>query len=195
MYLFFDTETTGLPKKWGAPATDVDNWPRIIQLAFILTDENGGVIEEYCELIKPDGWEIPNEKFWIDNGYSTEGNDANGRTIHSALRRFQEALKRSKLKIAHNVKFDNPIVEAEMIRAGVETALHKYKPGFCTMMNTTNIVGIKKSHAGGNKWPKLTELHEFLFEVGFDGAHDALEDVRATARCFFELQKRGAIKI
>jgi hypothetical protein len=28
MYLIFDTETTGLPKKWNAPITDIDNWPR-----------------------------------------------------------------------------------------------------------------------------------------------------------------------
>ena len=26
MYLIFDTETTGLPKKWNAPLTDSDNW-------------------------------------------------------------------------------------------------------------------------------------------------------------------------
>ena len=28
MYLFFDTETTGLPKRWNAPVTDLENWPR-----------------------------------------------------------------------------------------------------------------------------------------------------------------------
>lgn len=27
MYLFFDTETTGLPKRWNAPVTDLENWP------------------------------------------------------------------------------------------------------------------------------------------------------------------------
>jgi len=35
MYLFFDTETTGLPKKWKAPITDLDNWPRLVQLAYL----------------------------------------------------------------------------------------------------------------------------------------------------------------
>ncbi len=33
MYLFFDTETTGLPRNWHAPASDLANWPRLIQLA------------------------------------------------------------------------------------------------------------------------------------------------------------------
>lgn len=33
MYLFFDTETTGLPKNWKAPVSDLNNWPRLVQLA------------------------------------------------------------------------------------------------------------------------------------------------------------------
>ena len=46
---------------------------------------------------------------------------------------------------------------------------------------------------GQYKWPKLTELHEFLFGESFTGAHDALTDVKATARCFWELYKRRLI--
>jgi hypothetical protein len=42
MYLFFDTETTGLPKSWKAPVTDVNNWPRLVQLAFLLKVWNCG---------------------------------------------------------------------------------------------------------------------------------------------------------
>ncbi len=32
MYLFFDTETTGLPKNWKASLTDLNNWPRLSEL-------------------------------------------------------------------------------------------------------------------------------------------------------------------
>lgn len=39
MYLFFDTETTGLPKEYRARTEDVDNWPRVVQLAWALYDE------------------------------------------------------------------------------------------------------------------------------------------------------------
>ena len=46
MYLIFDTETTGLPKKWNAPITDTDNWPRCVQLAWQLHDSNGKIIVE-----------------------------------------------------------------------------------------------------------------------------------------------------
>jgi DNA polymerase-3 subunit alpha len=46
---------------------------------------------------------------------------------------------------------------------------------------------------GRFKWPTLAELHTTLFDVGFEGAHDAFADVRATARAFFEMARRGDI--
>ena len=30
MFLIFATETTGFPKNWNAPITDLDNWPRVV---------------------------------------------------------------------------------------------------------------------------------------------------------------------
>ena len=53
MYLIFDTETTGLPKKWGAPVSDLDNWPRCVQIAWQLHDGLGTCIEHQDFLIKP----------------------------------------------------------------------------------------------------------------------------------------------
>lgn len=41
MFLIFDTETTGLPKKWKAPLDDFDNWPRMVQLAWQCHDIEG----------------------------------------------------------------------------------------------------------------------------------------------------------
>lgn len=43
------------------------------------------------------------------------------------------------------------------------------------------------------KPPKLSELHRFLFDEWFDGAHNAIVDVEATMRCLVELIKRGVI--
>jgi hypothetical protein len=57
----------------------------IPQLAFIVTDENFNETFRFCELIKPNNWIIPNEKFWIDNGYSTEINLEKGIDMFDAL--------------------------------------------------------------------------------------------------------------
>jgi len=191
MYLFFDTETNGLPRNMAGNVRDLDNWPRVIQLAYILLDENMQEVETFCELIKPDGWIIPNEKFWIDNGYSTEQNDEKGVYASFALQHFANAIDRCHTMVAHNISFDTPVLSAEMIRYGVR-AINKPPNRICTMKETTQYVGARNVR-GGIKWPKLTELHEKLFGVGFEGAHDALEDVRATVRCFIELKNRAVI--
>ena len=41
MYLIFDTETTGLPHNKTAPITDLDNWPRLVQIAWQLHSDKG----------------------------------------------------------------------------------------------------------------------------------------------------------
>jgi len=184
MYLVFDTETTGFPPK-----------ARMSQLGFVLYDKDGNVIDKFQSLIKPDGWTVPKEKFFIENNMSTERCEAEGIPVFDALRRLQESLKKCDYKIAHNIRFDNQIVLKELKLAGITWQLFHYKKGICTMMSAYN-GGYSGTHANGRtKWPKLIELHQMLFEVGFDGAHDAMEDVLATGKCFFELKQRGIISV
>ncbi len=57
------------------------------------------------------------------------------------------------------------------------------------MIQGTDILKIPSRKGSGYKWPKLEELHNFLFKEGFDGAHDALNDVMATSKCYFEMNK------
>jgi len=71
MYLFFDTETTGLPKNWKAPVTDLNNWPRMIQIAWILCDDKGNRIESDDFIIKPENFHIPIDAVRV-HGISTE---------------------------------------------------------------------------------------------------------------------------
>ena len=62
MFLVFDTETTGLPKKYDAQISEVDNWPRVIQLAWAFYGADRKLIDSRVDLIKPDGWLMPKEK-------------------------------------------------------------------------------------------------------------------------------------
>jgi len=192
MYLIFDTETTGVPKNYKAPMADLDNWPRVIQLAWAMYDENHELVASRCDLIKPDGWVMPQEKFWIDNGFSQYQSLKEGIAINVALAHFIEALEKCRYLVAHNMKFDHNIVGAEMLRLGVSTAYKIQK--ICTMESTTSLVAIRNNY-GGFKWPKLEELHIYLFRSNFEGAHDAGYDVAATAKCFFELINRKVITL
>lgn len=192
-YLIFDTETTGKPIDYKAPMSRVDNWPRVIQLAFNVYSESGELISAYSYLIKPDGWEVPKEKFWIDNGFTTEGNEASGIPIAQALTSFLNASIDCHTMVAHNMAFDYPILGAEMIRAKISS--HNKLDRLCTMELGTDFCKLPGSYRGKYKWPNLTELHTKLFGTAFDGAHDAGSDVAACAKCFFGLKERGVIPV
>ncbi len=193
MYLFFDTETNGLPK--------AGVWPRITQLAFLTTDPRGNELTKFSQVISPGVdragkpiWTVPKEEFFIENNISTERCLKEGIPLHIALRTFQNTLKTIDHKVAHNISFDNNVIINEMKRIQMETALFQYKKGFCTMHSTTQYCKLPGKY-GKYKWPKLIELHNILFACDFEGAHDAFDDVRALKKCFFELKRIGIIKI
>ena len=58
MYIIFDTETTGLPKRWDAPVTDTSNWPRCVQVAWQLHDDMGRLLEHRDYIVRPEGFNI-----------------------------------------------------------------------------------------------------------------------------------------
>ena len=192
LYIFFDTETTGLPKDWKAPMNQLNNWPRVIQLAWATYDDTGKEIGSKCDLITPDGWTIPNEKFWIDNGYSTEVNQEKGIPIALAVNHFTEMLAGCHTLVSHNMSYDYNVLGAEMLRMNIHWS--KELKLICTKEESTDFVKLPGSY-GKYKWPKLSELHQHLFGTGFENAHDALADVRACAKCFFDLAKKGVIKL
>lgn len=185
MYLFFDTETTGLPENWKAPVTDLNNWPRMIQIAWILCDNEGNRMETFDCIIKPENFTIPKEAASV-HGISTEKALKEGENLEEILNRFNDLVDKSDFIVAHNIGFDEKIIGAEFLRKSVQTKFSKKKK-LCTMNASTNYCQIEGNY--GYKWPKLSELHIKLFGVDFDGAHDAYADIDATDRCFWELRK------
>lgn len=191
MILFFDTETTGLPKKWKAPVTDLDNWPRLVQLAYLVYDFDGNLIHSCNEIIKPIGFTIPMDASKV-HGITTELASQRGSEINHVFELFLIHLKRSKLIVAHNMTFDEKIIGSELIRLGLDNILDS-KEKICTMESTVDLCKIDGPY--GYKWPKLEELYRYLFNHDFEGAHDALADIQATAKCFWELKNRGFNKV
>lgn len=180
MYLFFDVETTGFGHK-----------DRVTQLAFALCAKDGNVLYEYESLIKPDGWVIPKEEFFIENGMSTERCELHGKPAFGVFRQLQDNLKKSQYKIAHNIQFDNRFVLNELKLLGITHQLFQFKKSICTMRKTQSIPGIKKNHGSGGKFPSLNDLHFYCFGEDIIKAHDALNDVRAMYRSFFKLKELG----
>lgn len=189
MYLIFDTETTGLPKRWDAPITDTDNWPRCIQIAWQLHDEMGRLVEHQDYIIKPDGFNIPYDAERI-HGISTELATEQGVDLREVLDKFNTALAKSKFVVGQNIGFDINIMGCEFHRFGVATAMAEMKVlDTCTEI-TAELLQLPGGRGGKFKLPTLTELHEYLFGEPFAEAHNATADVEATTRCFLELVKR-----
>ena len=105
MFLIFDTETTGLPKRWNAPVSDSNNWPRCVQLAWQLHDETGKCLEYKNYLIKPNGFEIPFAAEKV-HGISTELAQKKGTELKEVLDNFKNILSNTKYLCGHNIVFD-----------------------------------------------------------------------------------------
>ena len=187
--LFFDTETTGLPKNMKAPVTNLDNWPRLVQLAYLVYDFDGYLIHSSNKIIIPNGFIIPNSASNIHN-ITTQIATQRGSDINDVFELFLIHLERAKLIVAHNMAFDEKIIGSELIRMNKVNVLES-KEKVCTMLQTVELCKIKGQY--GYKWPGLTELHLHLFNCKFEDEHDALADVHATAKCFWELVKIKSI--
>ena len=189
MYLFFDTETSDLPKNWKAPASNTANWPRIVQLAWVMCDSDGNVLTSANRLIKPDGFTIAPGAFKV-HGISTEFAQKNGVPLLPVLAEFSDAAKSATVLVAHNISFDSTIVSAEYIRAKLANPIAK-KTQRCTMKESTDYCRLPGKY--GYKWPTLTELYATLFDQEFEDAHDAISDCLVCMQCYFRLRELGVM--
>lgn len=191
MYIIFDTETTGLPRNYDAPITDLDNWPRLVQLAWQLHDERGNLLSNQSFIVKPEGFTIPYNAEKV-HGISTERALREGHDLTKVLQAFQQDVARSHYLVGHNIDFDIKVTGAEFLRKQEPTDLQDRK-ALDTKDLSTDFCAIAGGKGGRFKWPTLTELHHKLFGVGFEDAHDAAYDVAATAKCFFGLIKQRVL--
>ena len=191
MYLIFDTETTGLVKDWNAPISDVDNWPRLVQLAWSVYDNSGNLIASKNFIIKPDGFTIPNEAAKI-HGITNKIANEKGVSIKMVLNEFSDVINESDILVAHNINFDCIVLEAEFYREHLDNKLSNISK-ICTMKQSTDYLKIPGNY-GNYKWPALSELYFKLFNKSFKETHRAEKDVEACAKCFFELKKKGIIE-
>lgn len=189
-YLFFDTETDGLVQK-AYPLTDTRLQPHICQIGAILTDEAGRVKAEANLIICPDGFVIPETASKI-HGITQADALAYGFQIRGALSLISRMMLKAETVVAHNAEFDMDMMTIELYRHGMNPM--KPKKVFCTMKETIDMVKCppteRMRNAGmtGYKSPKLQESYKHFFGVEFEGAHDAMADVRACKDVFFALR-------
>lgn len=174
--LIFDTETTDLrlPR-----IANPDKQPWIIEFYGCLIDENTWQIEQELDLLIDVPVTITSE---ITKITGITKSDLSGKPRFDAIAYDVKTLIESADRVvAHNCSFDVDMIDGEMVRCGKTVDWPKQ---VCTVEQTEHLKGYRL---------KLTDLHEYLFDTGFKGAHRAREDVQALVRCYQELRERDEI--
>jgi DNA polymerase III epsilon subunit-like protein len=188
MILFIDTETTGKADFRSPP--DAPHQPRLVQFGAILTDDDGKEMSS-LNLIINTGVEIPQEASGI-HGITTKIAEDYGISLEFALPLITRFFLKPRQIVAHNVDFDSLILRGEFLRAMIDEDPFEGADLFCTMRAMTPVCKLPGNY-GDYKWPKLQEAYKHAFGVEFEGAHDAMADVRACAKVYFWLKKESAL--
>jgi DNA polymerase-3 subunit epsilon len=188
MDLFIDTETS-----WEAdtrlPFTlNAQPWP--VQLAAVLSDSER-IYGSINLLIRPNGRFISEEAQAI-HGISLEMVGRGGVPERFAARVLLEMSVPVELIVCHNADFDQLVCSSMIYRSlsrGMELDDFRAIPTFCTMKESKDL--LKLPGCGDYKYPSLAELYSFLFGEELQGAHDAMADVMAARRCYYELRRQS----
>ncbi len=207
--LFYDTETTDLPRD-GLPLTAQ---PHVAQLAWQLIqipEEPDGefkIIAEFQAILRL----LPGASMGMGtqsvHGISQKMCDDLGFDPVFAFESFFLAVEMADVIVAHNEQFDRQLVRfmykrlTTRMRPVIDSGVDKFRslPVACTMEMSIDVVKMPPtrrmlaSGRSGYKNPRLTEAYESLVGGTVDGAHDAMVDVRATVKVFAALLVKGAV--
>jgi DNA polymerase-3 subunit epsilon len=206
--LFFDTETNGLPWNRHASHLNVENWPRILQIAwqvwYVKKGEKTHCLHRVNTFVKPDPamkWDSDAAKI---HKMTLDELQKKGKQMKTVLYSFIQDCKEVDLIVAHNLKFDKMALWAEAVRQ-VEVGHSEMDPQtwwpsqqLCTMDATVQICKIPAKNPTPEdpyKWPRLSELFQFLFPTTAlpDSLHDAHTDVNCLIQCVKELIQRRLV--
>lgn len=143
MILYLDTETTA-----ARPG-------QICQLAYVCV--SGGSVQGKNYFFAVD--KVLESAYRV-HGFSKERLDAlsGGFTFAAAAQAIKADLEAAAVVVGHNIGADKKFLQAEFERLGLMAA---WPPAFCTMRETTQLLGLKRLRGHGLKPPRLSELCAF----------------------------------
>lgn len=189
-FLFFDTETTGLPRDRRISAEkQKDNWPDMVSISWIIVEDETMIsCESY--IVRPDEWNIPQESTDI-HGISHAFAKRNGHSITEVVERFAYDVEKCDYIIAHNLEFDKNVVDNACqwrILEGPDRI--NWRKKICTAEYGKEITRIIAQNGRGRffRYPKLSELYQFVMKKQPSlTLHNSLNDTMLLAELFFHL--------
>lgn len=207
--LVFDVETSGLIPK-GEPALDI--CPYILQLSFVVFNTNTLTVEkQYNTYIN-----IPSKVQIIPEIEKltgiTRAKCNSGVVVTEALTELYNAYLKCDKIIAHNIDFDSKMVRIELARNSGRKTRHlcdllntgfeltNKKDRYCTMTHSIELCSIvvdaidrKGQPYQYKKFPRLSELHQKLFDTIPENLHDSMVDTMACLRCYMKMEHNIAL--
>jgi DNA polymerase-3 subunit alpha len=193
--LCFDTETLGLYIKdsdgYDPHYTLLPHYDsaRLLQISWCIVDAKDNLVKT-ADYITANDFKINNSHI---HGITEQICKGKGVPISQIINAFAEDLKNIRLLVGHNLDFDLRILKSELYRIILknEDPLLIQKCNFIigelerieifdTMKSATTLYKL-------HHWPKLIALHKSLFGFEFIGAHNSLNDVLATVKCFLKM--------
>ncbi len=180
MIIVIDTETTGLTKE----STDFLAQPGICQIALkrIRYDNTqtaylGRDNDEFVSLVNPEmsRWEEGAMKV---HGLTPE-KVKDAPTFFELFPKIAAFCVGATQWAGYNTKFDKDVLWYQLQRYGFERSF-PWPPGEIDVMELASKRLNGQGKRGQKRW-KLVDAYREVFKKDFDGAHDALGDVRATA--------------
>jgi DNA polymerase-3 subunit epsilon len=175
--LFFDTETTGLPKFRQPARKGPNNWPHLVSISWVILD-NYIKQKQVYHIVKPEGWIIPQDSVNI-HGITTQTAINNGASLTDILHEFMN--ERCDLIVAHNLDFDKNVIEhACLWDAKLPCYEWSKQRMFCTMEASTPMCKLPSTYGKKQyKSPKLSELYEYVMKRPVSTSvtlHNSLQD-------------------
>lgn len=180
--LFFDTETTGLPKYRHVGALQQEgNWPDLVSISWSLYEGKIGV-KRVSRIIKPEGWTIPDDSVQF-HGITQEMAEATGSPLSDVLNEIREDIVRCDHIVAHNMEFDKNVLFNAFAWRTKKDPRKFWKPSteFCSLQKAKDELKIPGKYPRSKdpyKMPKLDEVFIKTFnEPAPANAHNAERDV------------------
>ena len=206
LVLVFDTETTGLPKTKIINKDVLHLWPYIVQFSYIIFDTESKTLIKMkdCIIRIPDFITISEEVSRI-HGITNDISLSKGVNIVDVLNEFFVDFSSVDYIVGHNVSFDLNMIRAELNRVIINashveqvsefqthlTTINASTNIYCTMKESITLCAIEAKDKFGrtyNKFPKLIELYQKLFNLTPNNLHNSLNDVIVCLRCFMKLK-------
>ncbi|RKD14409.1 hypothetical protein BCY91_08005 [Pelobium manganitolerans] len=186
-YLILDTETSGLPKKWDVSYGAKNNWPHVLQIAWLIFDSDGNEVKRENYYLKPGKINISKASTRIhklDRDFLLK----HGKDRRRVFEKFEnDIIKYHPLVVAHFAELDFCMVGAEAYRLNEENPLQQ-SDFFCTMKASAKYVKNPSfSHL------RLGVFYKTLFKKRPEQLHNALKDSELTAEIFFHLLHKNEV--